>query len=156
MYISQDPIGLAGNNPNNYAFVKDSNSRVDPLGLNEFSGTVYRGMVETQNGPLIYSGPSENGLNAANSLGVRPGEATLSTDIAPENIQPHRKPPDFGGSQKNSAMYSINTNVLDQYGLKAIKDGDTHVSIVTKEGIDPSELGDRLARTQSHWQKVCK
>ncbi|WP_371875254.1 RHS repeat-associated core domain-containing protein [Tenacibaculum sp. XPcli2-G] len=32
-YISQDPIGLAGNNPNIYAYVHDSNTWVDPYGL---------------------------------------------------------------------------------------------------------------------------
>ena len=32
-YISQDPIGLEGNNPNFYAYVWDSNLEVDPLGL---------------------------------------------------------------------------------------------------------------------------
>ncbi|WP_233268525.1 RHS repeat-associated core domain-containing protein [Cellulophaga sp. L1A9] len=33
IYISQDPIGLAGNNPNLYAYTFDSNSEVDPFGL---------------------------------------------------------------------------------------------------------------------------
>ena len=32
-YISQDPIGLAGNNPNFYGYVKDSNWWVDVFGL---------------------------------------------------------------------------------------------------------------------------
>ncbi len=32
-YISQDPIGLAGNNPNFYGYVFDSNSEVDVFGL---------------------------------------------------------------------------------------------------------------------------
>ena len=32
-YISQDPIGLAGNNPTLYAYVHDPNSWIDPLGL---------------------------------------------------------------------------------------------------------------------------
>jgi RHS repeat-associated protein len=32
-YISQDPIGLAGNNPNFYAYAFDSNSEVDLFGL---------------------------------------------------------------------------------------------------------------------------
>ncbi|WP_376776923.1 RHS repeat-associated core domain-containing protein [Flavobacterium covae] len=36
-YISQDPIGLAGNNPTFYAYVHDSNSWVDPFGLNMFN-----------------------------------------------------------------------------------------------------------------------
>ncbi|WP_317206018.1 RHS repeat-associated core domain-containing protein, partial [Tenacibaculum maritimum] len=34
-YISQDPIGLLGNNPNFYAYVPDVNSKIDPLGLME-------------------------------------------------------------------------------------------------------------------------
>ncbi|ATA90950.1 hypothetical protein CGC56_01435 [Capnocytophaga canimorsus] len=33
LYISQDPIGLFGNNPNIYAYVFDSNTEVDVLGL---------------------------------------------------------------------------------------------------------------------------
>ena len=32
-YISQDPIGLAGNNPNFYGYVFDSNTEVDVFGL---------------------------------------------------------------------------------------------------------------------------
>ncbi len=113
-------------------------------------------MIETPEGPLVYSGPSGNGMNAANSLGVRPGEAGMSTSITPESIQPHRRPSEFGGTQKNSAMYSIDTKHLDKYGLEAIKDGDTHVSIQTKKGVPPNELGDRLAKSQSDWKKVCK
>ena len=34
-YINQDPIGLAGNNPNFYAYVYDSNTMVDLFGLDE-------------------------------------------------------------------------------------------------------------------------
>ena len=33
LYISQEPIGLAGNNPNFYAYVFDSNIQVDVFGL---------------------------------------------------------------------------------------------------------------------------
>ncbi len=32
-YISQDPIGLEGNNPTLYSYVSDSNSWIDPFGL---------------------------------------------------------------------------------------------------------------------------
>ena len=39
-YISQDPIGLAGNNPNFYAYVNDSNSYVDIFGLVKAPSTV--------------------------------------------------------------------------------------------------------------------
>ncbi|WP_317206049.1 RHS repeat-associated core domain-containing protein [Tenacibaculum maritimum] len=37
-YISQDPIGLLGNNPNFYAYVHDINSFIDPFGL---AGSLY-------------------------------------------------------------------------------------------------------------------
>lgn len=40
LYISQDPIGLAGNNPNFYAYVHDSNAFFEPFGLDII--TVYR------------------------------------------------------------------------------------------------------------------
>lgn len=32
-YISQDPIGLKGNNPILYGYVYDSNTQVDPIGI---------------------------------------------------------------------------------------------------------------------------
>ena len=35
-YISQDPIGLAGNNPTLYGYVKDANDMLDILGLDVY------------------------------------------------------------------------------------------------------------------------
>ncbi|MWP50420.1 MULTISPECIES: RHS repeat-associated core domain-containing protein [unclassified Gilliamella] len=40
-YISQDPIRLAGNNPNFYAYVHDSNTMVDVFGLLELFRAVF-------------------------------------------------------------------------------------------------------------------
>ncbi len=37
-FISQDPIGLAGGMPNQYAYVFDSNTQIDPLGLMPIKG----------------------------------------------------------------------------------------------------------------------
>ena len=39
-YISQDPIGLAGNNPTLYGYVRDCNNWVDLLGLTELTDLV--------------------------------------------------------------------------------------------------------------------
>ncbi|WP_080637729.1 RHS repeat-associated core domain-containing protein [Porphyromonas gulae] len=39
-YISQDPIRLAGGNPNIYAYVSDINNRIDLLGLDELYALV--------------------------------------------------------------------------------------------------------------------
>jgi RHS repeat-associated protein len=43
-YISQDPIRLAGNNPNFYVYTFDSNSEVDPFGLMADKKTSYNGV----------------------------------------------------------------------------------------------------------------
>ena len=150
-YISQDPIGLAGGNPNFYGYVKDSNWWVDVFGLI----IVFRGMDSENDGmPIIYSGDTTAGKNAANSLGIRTGELGMSTSTTTKSIQEHRKPPAFDGTRKSSTMYFIDTDVLDKYGLVAIKDGETHVSIKVKEGIPQEELGERLAKTQSEWKKA--
>ncbi len=47
-YLSQDPIKFAGNNPNIYAYVKDSNSWVDPLGLTGFTSN-QQALIELAN-----------------------------------------------------------------------------------------------------------
>ncbi len=157
-YISQDPIRLAGGMPNMYSYVHDLNSWVDPFGLNEvYTGTVYRGMLTNADGtPLVYSGPTGNGNNGAKSLGLRTdkGEKALSTGIDPNKLEPHRRPPSYdNGTFKKGTMFDLDTKVLDKYGLEAIKDGDNHVSIRTKKGVDPSELADRLAQTKGEWKK---
>ncbi|TXI13130.1 MAG: hypothetical protein E6Q66_10540 [Pedobacter sp.] len=54
VYISQDPIGLAGNNPNLYAFVKDSNSWIDIFGL------AVTKTVDFTGHPDLYPGPGKN------------------------------------------------------------------------------------------------
>jgi RHS repeat-associated protein len=64
-YISVDPIGFAGNNPNFYAYVGDSNSWVDVFGLS----TVYLRNKET------YVGKAK--VNAAG----RYGNKSTATDI---------------------------------------------------------------------------
>ena len=52
-YISQDPIGLAGNNPNLYAYTHDSNTWVDPFGLNPLVGLDLGNMRRDQIGEIL-------------------------------------------------------------------------------------------------------
>ena len=40
-YLSQDPIGLAGNNPTLYGYVRDINTWIDIVGLNVFNSIVW-------------------------------------------------------------------------------------------------------------------
>jgi hypothetical protein len=53
-------------------------------------------------------------------------------------------------------MHSIDSDLLDQHGMVAVKDGKTHYRIVTKEGVNPEELAERLAQTKKHWKRACK
>ncbi len=41
VYISQDPIGLVGDNPNIYAYTEDTNTLFDPLGLNKTTWSLF-------------------------------------------------------------------------------------------------------------------
>ncbi|WP_442902636.1 hypothetical protein [Gilliamella sp. Choc6-1] len=71
--MSQDPIGLAGNNPNFYAYVHDSNAWVDPFGLSSGKLTIYSDTHDfvghafigvTENGTTTYIGQwPKNGFN---------------------------------------------------------------------------------------------
>lgn len=54
-YLSKDPIGLAGNNPTLYGYVRDVNSWVDILGLDVATGAdrthiTYQGMKYGKDG----------------------------------------------------------------------------------------------------------
>ena len=57
-------------------------------------------------------------------------------------------------------MFSIETNCLSNFGLKAIHDNNKgYVSIVPIEGkgtISDKELGERLASTKKEWKKCPK
>lgn len=56
MFISQDPIGLRGSNPNFYAYTKDNNAWVDPFGLDTFY------QLFNDSGDLVYEGITERGV----------------------------------------------------------------------------------------------
>ncbi|OWP79762.1 hypothetical protein BWK62_00575 [Flavobacterium oreochromis] len=76
LYLSQDPIGLEGNNPTMYGYTFDSNSEVDPLGLEipfgfksygqlkQFTAEIQSGIAKTGNGsrsPILLQGSSVSG-----------------------------------------------------------------------------------------------
>ena len=56
MYLSQDPIGLAGTGLNLYSYVKDSNYLFDPFGLECWSTARKKfWKAEAKNNPHLYS-----------------------------------------------------------------------------------------------------
>ena len=65
-YISQDPIGLAGNNPTMYGYVRDINTEFDLLGLDYF----YQLMKDNK---VVYNGITKNPIadRIADHIGVK-------------------------------------------------------------------------------------
>ena len=65
-YISQDPIGLAGNNPTMYGYVRDINTEFDLLGLDYF----YQLMKDNK---VVYNGITKNPIADRNAdhIGVK-------------------------------------------------------------------------------------
>jgi hypothetical protein len=57
MYLSKDPIGLAGNNPTLYGYVKDVNSWVDVFGLfgDEFDVGLHEDLLKAKTNPDLRS-----------------------------------------------------------------------------------------------------
>jgi hypothetical protein len=51
-------------------------------------------------------------------------------------------------------MYVIDSDDLAAHGLVHDPDHDSHVSIKTAPGEDPSTLGERLAATKELWKPV--
>jgi RHS repeat-associated protein len=81
-YISQDPIGLAGNNPTLYAYVSDSNGWVDPFGLSGMPPlSVLKDMAQNsldfstvKDGAVFWSGPN---MKTAQEWAAANGKTTL-------------------------------------------------------------------------------
>jgi len=70
-YLSQDPIGLAGNNPNFYAYVHDPNSWIDPFGLDIIRLRHYtssKGLAGIQESMIINAG-DQNAVFAVRAKG---------------------------------------------------------------------------------------
>jgi RHS repeat-associated protein len=62
-YISQDPIGLAGNNPTIYAYVKDVNRQVDIFGLDIIDDVIAETLSGKGNITSIFSIPENSVLD---------------------------------------------------------------------------------------------
>nr|WP_305069868.1 RHS repeat-associated core domain-containing protein [Flavobacterium covae] len=90
LYLSQDPIGLAGNNPTFYGYVHDSNSWVDPFGLECKRPGGYK------NGDVDPHGNLSPGIN----------RATGHTNTRPDNFIQSHHPIQDAWAQKNITGYN--------------------------------------------------
>ena len=116
MYLSQDPIGLLGNNPNFYAYTYDSNICIDLLGLNDCMPTKFHkrtvGEVAELRKAFDKSGGAREEFlkklaqdpNAVNKYG-QDAVNLMKKGNVPENMVVHHKKPLFrGGTNDNQNL----------------------------------------------------
>ena len=154
-YTQQDPIGLAGGNPTLYGYVYNTLGEVDPFGLER----VYRGMIETGNGPQIGDSARTLGIRVdvdipidGNGM-VYPGTGGMSVSPRASDLPAHRRPIEFGGTGKDP-VWRIDTNKLGSE-LKYVPDAPGHGTIQPTRSMLLEEYQEALANTQKDWRKVC-
>ncbi|WP_159046551.1 RHS repeat-associated core domain-containing protein [Streptomyces sp. XY413] len=124
--------------------------------------TTYRGMDMDEDGlPVLGRSPKKLGIRvdgdnpdvhpSANGT-VSPGEG-MSGAVSPKGLPSHRRPVSFGGTGKSLHMWSIDSRDLPK-GLKAVKDGKTHVTIGPAYEMPLEEFEDLLASTRHLWRRI--
>ncbi|MGM5629397.1 RHS repeat-associated core domain-containing protein [Apibacter raozihei] len=80
-YLSKDPIGLEGNNPNSYAYVYDSNMEVDVFGLSIMDDSEWLSKVSAPNeGRHKYSRIKQGGVTKAKNTVILP-DIDIKADV---------------------------------------------------------------------------
>jgi RHS repeat-associated protein len=74
MYLSQDPIGLAGNNPTLYDYVHDSNLFVDPFGLWAYY------QLKDSSGNIVYHGITDRAIDVR--LGEHANDGKIFSQVS--------------------------------------------------------------------------
>jgi uncharacterized protein RhaS with RHS repeats len=121
IYVSQDPIGLSGNNPNFYAYTHDPNSHVDIFGLSDCMPTKYhkRTVAEVADLRKLFDksgGAREKFLkevaqdpNAVKKYGQGAVDAMKKGNVPTDMVVHHKKPLFRGGTND-----SDNLTLLDK------------------------------------------
>ncbi|GEM53938.1 hypothetical protein B0A58_03910 [Flavobacterium branchiophilum NBRC 15030 = ATCC 35035] len=122
MYISQDPIGLAGNNPNFYAYVHDSNNWVDVFGLME----LFRSMSREE-----FFDIKNNGWD---------GKGNMYSKWFAESYDDAVKWGHTMGHGTDSKFYVVGFEIDDDIAKNAFIAGDKHDGIGRARAIDVDDL----------------
>nr|WP_237397876.1 RHS repeat-associated core domain-containing protein [Gilliamella sp. Lep-s35] len=146
LYISQDPIKLAGNNPNFYAYVHDSNAWVDPFGLDLVDGTPL--LDNTKLFRIGGSGVDNLKLKSGEIKLDPPGISVIRANSAEEAAKIMRDA--FPDAKKFSKLHEIlNSGKIGEIDAKSIRDagfdvihnptkgiGDAHARLIHPDGAD--------------------
>jgi RHS repeat-associated protein len=152
-YISQDPIGLAGNNPNFYAYVSDPNSEIDPFGLDLV--TVYHYTSRDGfngirgSGVIKASDPGARGKGAIN----KPKAVYVST-IQPENLQKSGHRGQMGLTREKSTHYVAFQ--IDDSKIKKVDPQDSRLRLYIEEDVQLRDANNKTKNGVSFGQTPCK
>jgi RHS repeat-associated protein len=154
-YLSQDPIGLAGGDKL-YGYVYDVNSRIDVLGLFD----LFRGMQNVGDSPKVGNSADKLGVRPGVDIGVingqvTPGTGGMSVNRSTDNIPVFRKPESFGGTQKNSLMFKIDSEDLGANLTFKPDSSGTHGVIEPSRPMSLKEYQDSLGDLNNKFKKVC-
>jgi RHS repeat-associated protein len=134
MYLSQDPIGLAGNNPTLYAYVHDPNSWVDVLGLDCGKPTKYHKRTTAEVEELRKAFDKSGGARelflkdlakdpkSVKRYGVEAVESMKKGNVPKDMVVHHKKPLFRGGTNDHDNLilldkkyHSDNSKALHWY-----------------------------------------
>ena len=161
-YISQDPIGLEGGNPNLYTYVLDSNNWIDVLGLSAQGGGGYGNTRDLSTGGQVnhmpaYSSYKNTGVNVSHYTGPATWMETAD----------HMKTASWGGSTSakqwrdmqedlikrgkfGKAMEMDIRDVKRKFGSKYNKGMEEMIEYAKARGQIGSKEANRLKRKYTH------
>ena len=135
MYISQDPIGLAGNNPTLYGYVFDSNTEIDPFGLD----ILYHYTNQSGMEGILQTKVIKPSLKELNPKDVRYRNGQYLSDIVPGTKTPSQLGRQFI-NVPNKHKYT-NYVAIDVSGLDVIKGRD---GVFVVRGDTDLDISDRI------------
>ena len=145
-YISQDPIGLAGNNPTLYGYVCYSNTEIDPLGL-ECDRKV-KPLKEGDKVYRVYGGDSKAGgaswarvspnkyKNYRNSAGLPSGKESEVTNTGRFVIEGIIKDPSKVVKLRKAIPLDGNKGGIDEYIIPNWENNGA-IEIIRVSGVNP-------------------
>ena len=153
-FTQPDPIGLLGGF-NLYQYAPNALTWVDPWGLN--GSYIFRGMTEEKGEPKV--GDSARTLGVRPNIdipvdtngNVHPNTGGVSVSPSPQDLPPHRKPIEFGGTGKDP-VWKLDVADLGN-DLQYVPDKPGHGTIQPKQSMPLSKYQAALANLKSKWIK---
>ena len=153
-FTQPDPIGLLGGF-NLYQYAPNALTWVDPWGLN--GSYIFRGMTEEKGEPKVGDSARTLGVRPNRDIpvdtngNVHPNTGGVSVSPSPQDLPPHRKPIEFGGTGKDP-VWKLDVADLGN-DLQHVPDKPGHGTIQPKQSMPLSKYQTALANLKSKWIK---